>query len=367
MPCVTSAAWHRRRVVLGATTAVVVAVLALVLALASGCGGQPRPQASPPAAAKSSASGTAGSATRGSQPVHTAPSAAGGQDAARLGTGGTYHVGELQLTFTEPAHRGPAGEHLGSRTLATEIIYPYAHGSGGPPIRGPLPLVLFAPGYLQCVGDYADLLRAWASAGYVVAGVNFPVTSCRPRGSEADLVNQPQDMSYLLSKLLELSAQPRDPLSGLLDSGRVAAAGQSDGGDTVAALAANTCCTDHRLKAVAVLSGAEWAAMPGRYFSHAAPPVLFTQGSADTVNPPWTSRQLYQAGHGKARHYLDLLGASHLPPYEGSAPVERIVARVTTAFFDRYVLGQPDAAKTMARDGNVAGAAVLVSGGTPPP
>ncbi len=107
--------------------------------------------------------------------------------------------------------------------------------------------------------------------------------------------------------------------------------------------------------------------MPGRYFAHAVPPMLFTQGSADTVNPPWTSQQLYQADRGQERYYLDLFGASHLPPYEGSAPVEHIVARVTVAFFDRYVLGQSSAVKKMAEDGNVAGAAALVGGGTPPP
>ena len=76
---------------------------------------------------------------------------------------------------------------------------------------------------------------------------------------------------------------------------QVGAAGQSDGGDTVAALAASTCCTDRRLKAVAVLSGAEWPPMPGRYFPGRAPPMLFTQGTADTINPPWMSLQLYRA------------------------------------------------------------------------
>ena len=71
-------------------------------------------------------------------------------------------------------------------------------------------------------------------------------------------MNQPADMSYVLSRLLALSAQPHQFFTGLLDRREVAAAGQSDGGDTVAALAANACCTDHRLAAVAVLSGAEW-------------------------------------------------------------------------------------------------------------
>ena len=43
------------------------------------------------------------------------------------------------------------------------------------------------------------------------------------------------------------------------------------------------------------------------------------------------------------------------------------MARVTLAFFDRYVLGQADAQETMTRDGNVTGTAALVSGGQPPP
>ena len=269
-----------------------------------------------------------------------------------------------QVTFTEPARTGPAGQYLGQRTLVTQVWYPRARGPAGP-----FPLLLFAPGFLQCPGAYSDLLQSWASAGYVVAAVNFPRTNCH-LGTEAyepDLVNQPRDMSYVLTRLLALSARPGDSFSGLLDPHEVGAAGQSDGGNTVAALAANTCCADRRLSAVAVLSGAEWPPMPGRYFPGGAPPMLFTQGSADTINPPWTSLQLYRADGAGARYYLDLFAASHLIPYEGTNPVERLTARVTLAFFDRYVLGQPDALQTMTRDGNVTGTAALVSGGQPPP
>jgi dienelactone hydrolase len=281
-----------------------------------------------------------------------------------VGGFGTYRVGERQVTFTEPAHTGSAGQYLGQRTLVTQIWYPLA----GKP-AGPFPLVVFAPGFMQCAGAYSDLLRAWASAGYVVAGTNFPRTNCHLGADayEPDLVNQPQDMSYVLSRLLALSRRSHGVFSGLLNPREVAAAGQSDGGDTVAAIAASTCCTDRRFKAVAVLSGAEWPPMPGRYFAGGAAPMLFTQGSADTINPPWTSMQMYRADDDGARYYLDLFGADHLIPYEGSAPVERLVARVTLAFFDRYVLGQAGALQTMIRDGNVSNVAALVSGGQPPP
>lgn len=351
----TRAATGSRLTAAGKVTVVVLAALVS----AAACSAHPRHVAAKPVTWKASA-----------RPTRATPAPSPTPTQAPVGGAGTYQVAEREMTFTEPAHEGPTGESLGRRALRTEIWYPLAQRSAGsPPARGPFPVVIFGPGFLMCAGTYADLLRSWAGAGYVVAAVNFPRTNCRTGAAayEPDLVNQPQDMSYVLTRLLALNAQPGNPFSGLLNPQEIAAAGQSDGGDTVAALAANTCCTDHRLKAVAVLSGAEWPPMPGRYFTTGAPPMLFTQGSADTINPPWTSVQLYQADHAGTRYYLDLFGATHMVPYSGSNPVERVVARVTLAFFDRYVLGQVGAAATMMRHGNVSGFAALVSGGQPPP
>ncbi len=336
-----------------------------VIVLAAACGGHPQALAakpgprefhSQPAAASSSGRSVSARSVSGKGAV--------------AGTAGTYQVSEQQLTFAEPAHTGPTGQYLTRRTLMIDVRYPHARRSGGPGLaRGPFPLIMFAPGFMQCDGPYSDLLNAWAGAGYVVAAVNFPRTDCRVgvAAYEPDLLNQPGDMSYALSRLLALSARPGGLLSGLLSSRQIAVAGQSDGGDTVAALAANTCCTDHRLAAVAVLSGAEWPPMPGRYFPGGAPPMLFVQGSADTVNPPWTSVQLYAADVARTRYYLDLFGATHTVPYWGANRTERIVAAATLAFFDRYVLGEAGALTAMTRDGNVRGAAALVSGGSLPP
>ena len=164
-----------------------------------------------------------------------------------------------------------------------------------------------------------------------------------------------------------MSAEPHTVLSGLVDRQEIGGAGQSDGGDTMAALAANTCCTDHRLKAVAVLSGAEWPPMPGSYFTRGAPPMLFVQGSADPINPPWTSVQLYNADHDGARYYLDLFGATHMEPYSGTNPVERLVARVTVDFFDRYVLGRTGATAKMTHEVTGSGTASLATGDEPAP
>jgi dienelactone hydrolase len=356
---VTQAARGSRLIAAGGAAAGCLAVIVL----AAACVGHPQ----------------ALSAKPGPREVRSQPAASPGSPSGRgvparavaaVGTADAYQVGEQQLTFAEPAHTGPAGQYLTGRTLVVDIRYPRAQRSGGGrPARGPFPLIMFAPGFMQCDGPYSDLLDAWASAGYVVAAVNFPRTDCRVGAAayEPDLVNQPWDMSYALSRLLELSAQPGALLSGLVDSRQIAAAGQSDGGDTVAALAANSCCADHRLAAVAVLSGQEWPPMPGRYFPGGAPPMLFVQGSADTVNLPWTSVQMYAADQAHARYYLDLFGATHTIPYWGTNAVEQIVAAVTLAFFNRYVLGHTGALGTMARDGNVGGAAILVSGGRLPP
>jgi acetyl esterase/lipase len=271
------------------------------------------------------------------------------------------------MPFTEPGHTGASGLYVKTRHLTTVIDYPLAQGSASQPAAGPLPVIMFAPGFQLCADSYQPLLQTWASAGYVVAAVNFPRTNCQLKTSadEGDLINQPADVSYALKALLAVSTQPGDLFSGLLNQNEVAAAGHSDGGDTVAAMAANTCCTEPLLKAVAVLSGAVWVPMPGKYFTQATPPMLFSQGSADPTNPPWASVQLYRWDAG-TRFYLNLLGADHLNPYTTTLPVEQIVGRTTLAFFDRYVLGQVPAEATMTQDGNVAGTAQLDSGGHVP-
>ncbi len=328
---------------------------------AAGCASQPRAAAG---------QHTGHPAAGHSSPATGHPAAAIRPPAGTLGVRGTFAVGIRRMRFTEPTHTGPTGEQLGPRVLAVVVRYPLARPRhGGRPASGRFPLLAFAPGFTECPGPYGHLLQAWASAGYVVAGISFPRTDCHVGAAayEADLVNQPADMSFVITRLLALSARPDGLLSGLLDAREVAAAGQSDGGDTVAALAAASCCADRRLAAAAVLSGAEWPPMPGRYFAAPAPPMLFTQGSADTVNPPWTSVQLYRADSPRARFYLDLFGATHTVPYIGTAPPERIVARVTLAFFNRYVLERPGAAAAMTAAGNVPGRARLASGRQPPP
>lgn len=296
-------------------------------------------------------------------------------DPPGVGVWRSYRVGSRWLTFDEPAYTVD-GSAIAARRLLTQIRYPLAGGPSSTtrPAHGPFPMIVFAPGFMQCGAPYSKLLSFWATAGYVVVVVNFPDSDCLVSNpTEDDMLNQPRDMSYVITRMLKLSRAKHGVFAGLLNPKQIAIAGQSDGGDTVAAIAANTCCTDRRVSAVAVESGSVWPKMRGRYFTRSFAthpmPILFSQGSADTINPPGCSVTLYHADRAKANFYLDLFGASHTGPYWGTNTYERIVAKVTLAFFNRYVLRHPHAGSTMREQGNVSGLAALFAdrrGNLPP-
>ena len=320
------------------------------------------------AAACSAAAAPGSSASPARTATHSPAPAARPKPPVRLpvGTIGGYAVAEHVLRLVDRSR-----PRLGPRVLATTVWYPViprAAAASGRLARGLFPLVVFGPGYYVCLGSYSPLLRSWASAGYVVAGMEFPRTNCHlTNPDENDMANQPADMAYVIQRMLAAGGRSRGFLAGLIDLGKIAVAGQSDGGDTVAALVANTCCRDRAVTAAIVLAGAEWPPMGGAYFTRTTPPTLFVQGDADNVNLPADSILMYRADRTGPRFYLDLFGAGHLPPYEGQGPPALVVARVTVDFLDRYLAGRPGAAAAMRRDGHVAGVATLATGTQPPP
>ena len=326
------------------------------------------------AAALAAAALAAVLAASGAPPARPAPSASSRTAAPRprlaerlpVGRPGRYAVAQTVLALVDRSRVG-----LGPRALPTVVRYPVIPAAGGASralARGQFPLVVFAPGYLQCESSYSALLGTWASAGYVVAAVDFPRTSCHATDpDEDDLSNQPADLTDVIREVLAVSHAPRGALAGLVNPAEIGVAGHSDGGDTVAAVAAGSCCAEPGVRAAIVLAGAEWPPLGGTYFARASPPVLFVQGDADTVNLPPDSIAMYEADRAGPRFYLDLLGAGHFPPYEGGRPPEPVVARVTLQFLNRYLDGQASAGAAMARAGNLTGVAALVSGGRLPP
>ena len=326
-------------------------------------------------------------AAGGHRGAHRAGSAAGSSPAA--GGGGTqppapssspanpppvphapFAVGVRVLRFRDASRqvRLP-GSGVQPRPLVTIVRYPALGRASGRDLpgaaaaraAGPFPLIVFGHGFAVTPGLYNQLMRAWAQAGYVVAAPVFPLENANAPGgpNESDLVNQPQDMRVVITRMLATSAASGGALGGVIDASRIAAAGQSDGGDSALALAYNPRNRDARVRAAAILSGAE---IPNVAFSFARrvnPPLLATQGDSDPINPPKMTHAFYDYAP-RPKFLLDLHGATHLPPYTGQQPQLGVVERVTIAFFDAY-LRHRGGPKQIAAAGNVAGVATLRS------
>ena len=254
------------------------------------------------------------------------------------------------------------------RTLVTFVRYPaLGPPSGGdvvdaPPARaaGPFPLVVFGHGFAVTPALYANLLRAWVRAGYVVAAPVFPLENANAPGgpNESDLPNQPADMSVVISRMLTADDASSGPLSGLIATRQIAVAGQSDGGDSALAVAYDPRYRDPRVAAAVILSGAEIPGIGGFQIAPGGPPLLAVQGTADTINPPSATNAFYDSAPAP-KYRLELLGASHLPPYSWQEPQLGIVEGTTIAFLDRFLEHSTGAQQRLQSAGNVPGTAML--------
>ena len=221
---------------------------------------------------------------------------------------------------------------------------------------------MFSQGYDYPAEGYAGLMQSLTRAGYVVADPTYPETDPSTPGgpNESDIVNHPRDLRYVITQLLAAARRPSSRLHGLIDPTAIAIAGQSDGGDVTLATAANTCCRDPRVRAAVILSGAELAAFGGTYYGSGSPPLLVTQGDADPINVPGCSVGLYD--HAPApKYYLDLLGASHLPPYTVPGVTRDHVSSTIIHFLGAYLRHRHGELAVMRRVGTVPGLMTLTS------
>jgi predicted dienelactone hydrolase len=278
-------------------------------------------------------------------------------------------VGERVLTFVDRRRTVQYPDRPAApRTLVTIVRYPAVGPPGGGdiagarPLRagGPYPLVIFGHGFAVTPSIYAPLLRAWARAGYVVAAPIFPLGNADAPGgpNESDLVNQPADMSFVITGMLAASAAPAGSFSRLINPRRIAVSGQSDGGDTALTAAYNQRFRDPRIKAAVILSGQEIPGMGGYDYPAPSPPLLATQGLADTINPPATTNEFFDRAP-PPKYLLTMPRAAHLPPYTYEQPQLSIIERVTVAFLDRYLKGNRGALARIMSAGDRPGVATL--------
>ncbi len=288
---------------------------------------------------------------------------------------GPFAVGVTQITVEEPTGAGnpvPAEGAPRARVITTFVRYPSRSGPAGTEVSGavpdvadgPYPLVVFSQGFDMSAARYQPILDAWVQAGFVVAEPLYPRTDpSAPAGVDrADLAYHPGDLRFVISQLTS-SPVELGIARGLIDTAEIVVAGQSDGGDVSLAVAAGSCCLDSRIRGAMILSGAEYAGFDTSYFAQPHVPLLLTQGTADTINPPVCSNQIYDAA-GSPLYYVQLLGADHLSPYTTTDSYERVVVAVTLDFLEAITRGDSGALSRLASDGSVPGTASYLGPGS---
>jgi fermentation-respiration switch protein FrsA (DUF1100 family) len=169
-------------------------------------------------------------------------------------------------------------------------------------------------------------------------------------------------MSFVISAVLARSASSTGLLGGIVDPSRIAAAGHSDGGNTIMGVGYNGCCQDGRLRAGIVMSGCACDFPGGSYFTRPSPPILVAQGDQDPINDPSLSTQIYQAAPAP-KFELTLLGGGHLEPFTTDLAHLRAFEAVSIDFLDEYLKGRADSLSRLHRDAAVAGSALRSAGG----
>ncbi|WP_199831937.1 alpha/beta hydrolase family protein [Streptomyces acidiscabies] len=300
----------------------------------------------------------------------------------------------VQLWY--PARKSPAGarraQYLGrtehearivSGALARQVGLPGFLIDGVPRARtrsvvgaavaggsGRFPVVLFSPGS----GGVRTQNTAWAeelaSHGYVVAALDHPYDSVAVvladgrtiRGRTASTGDRDKDdrlaadwtavraadLSFVLTRLDRLDRA--DPLTGRLDTGRVAVTGHSMGG----AAALQAARRDGRFDAVIDLDGYPHGPVspPLR-----RPTLALTQAITSGTDPQYLPRLTEALKHSAATSYrLTIPGAAHLtfmdgplylPPVPsivgslGRTEGPRVVAATTLAFLDTTLRHEP--------------------------
>jgi dienelactone hydrolase len=234
------------------------------------------------------------------------------------------------------------------RKLPTTIFYPKGAGR--------FPVVVFSHGLNGRPTDYRELLTRWAAAGFVVAAPAYPHTSRGVARFDAlDVINQPTDASYVLTKVLALDTARGDALNGHLDRARLAAAGHSGGGITTVGLFSRA--RDDRLTAGIVLAGNGLGM--GKAYAGPSASMLFVHGDKDQIAPYDWGRAAYDAVPWP-KAWLRLRGQGHTDPYlRPGAAAFGAVGRTTTDFLRWTLYGDAKAKARLAADAKADAAGTL--------
>jgi dienelactone hydrolase len=252
------------------------------------------------------------------------------------------------ITLTYVDRSRPQEDPTGARSAPVRTLVTEAYVPGG---KGPFPLVVFAHGNAGNPGKLTQLFSAWARAGYVVVAPTFPLTNDLG-GAKAitiDYRNQPQDVRFVLSRVLRENRRRASPLRGKIDPTRIGLAGHSLGGGTAYAVAYSDCCRDRRIDAVIAMDAVK-VPFDGHY-RFRGKPLLLIHLVKDPVVPFSTSEGIYAVA-APPKYLMALQIGVHFEPYEDVPnPHDQAVIAATTAFWDSFLKHERGAAKRVIRAG----------------
>jgi predicted dienelactone hydrolase len=214
-----------------------------------------------------------------------------------------------------------------TRALTTTVWYPVGTAT-------PRTLVVFAHGYSVGLTPYVRICEAWARAGFVVAAPAFPLTDRSVAGAnldESDMVNQPADVSFVITALVAVNTTAGSTLGGRIDARHIVVAGHSDGADTAEDVAYLPGQRDPRIGA-AIVDAPDPLPLPaGAAKLVSTVPLLLIHGDRDPI-APFAASQRVLTQLSTPGWFLILRGADHLPPIQGPSPWTPALDRVTTDF-----------------------------------
>ncbi|NND83361.1 MAG: hypothetical protein HKN50_13110 [Gammaproteobacteria bacterium] len=148
----------------------------------------------------------------------------------------------------------------------------------------PQPLLVYSHGFMSSGHGGKYLGEYFASHGYTVAAPTFPLSHFSAPGgpNSADVVNQPEDVSYVIDTLLALSADANSKYAAYIDPQRVGAAGLSLGGMTTKLVTYHPHTGDPRITAAASIAGPAFM-FSKRFFDHRSLPFMMIATPQDAM------------------------------------------------------------------------------------
>ncbi len=162
-------------------------------------------------------------------------------------------------------------------------------------VKTPGPLLVYSHGFMSFHQEGLYLVRFLASHGYTVVAVNYPLTNFFAPGKPliSDVVNQPGDVSFLITTILQRNADASDVLHNTIDEKKIAVAGVSLGGMTSTLVTFHRKVRDPRIAAAISIAGPAGMFTSG-FFSSASTPFLMIAETFANVSTLFTTVGFFQ-------------------------------------------------------------------------